>query len=59
MKKSNASSNASAGFEIVEDVSMVMPPTQATPVVPAPLPLLDPIAELKRQIEEAKASKVC
>ena len=54
---------AAGGFEIVEDVPTLTPPPAPLPVstpapAPKPAPPLDPIADLKRQIDEAKASKV-
>lgn len=54
-RRAGKKSSSPAGFDIVEDVSMVMPPI-GEPSLPAPVQ--DPIADLKRQIDEAKASKV-
>ena len=45
-------------FTIVEEVGCVTPP-QATPTAAPRKPTDNPIADLKRQIEEAKAVKVC
>lgn len=54
--KLSSQDKGSAGFEIEEDVSVavVTPPPRPPPRPPSP----DPIADLKRQIEDAKASKV-
>jgi hypothetical protein len=51
------SSNAPLGFEIEEDVSMVTPQPMES-AAPLSVKPLDPIADIKQQIEEAKAAKV-
>ena len=64
-KNDPKASSSAEGFEIEEDTSVPRPvPSAASttdplnPAPPPPPPVVDPIADLKRQIEEAKAAKV-
>lgn len=53
-KKRRAGKKAVEAFEVEEDVSLPGKSSAASP----PQPPADPIGDLKRQIEEAKAAKV-